>query len=92
MCSIKIKRKDIKGTMNRKLLGDNKTERNRRGISNLKRFNIIKRLLVEEIVLLYLGLFNTIFGFIKRSDKDWDDEDNSGILVEVEEFDILYIV
>ena len=75
--------------MKRKLLGDNKAKISTRGISNLKRFNIIR--LFEEIVLfIFTGLFNTT-EIIKRSDDiDWDDEDNCSILIE--EFNISYII
>ena len=76
--------------MKRKLLGDNEAKISTRGISNLKRFNIIR--LFEEIVLfIFIGLFNTT-EIIKRIDDDidWDDEDNCSILIE--EFNISYII
>ena len=77
--------------MKRKLLGDNEAKISTRGISNLKRFNIIRRLFEEIVLFIFIGLFNTT-EIIKRIDDDidWDDEDNCSILIE--EFNISYII
>ena len=77
--------------MKRKLLGDNEAKISTRGISNLKRFNIIRRLFEEIVLFIFTGLFNTT-EIIKRIDDDidWDDEDNCSILIE--EFNISYII